>query len=299
MELESDNISQLRDVLRCPTCKGELSYVDGRQFRCETHGAFACIGQFPSFSASNDFDEHWQHNESADIPEEKVTAARSFLAPLIGQKSPDGLSILDVGCGDGVHASIIKGIRLGINSIYTGVDISVAALQIARRRMDANARYVHADAGELPFADNTFDVVFSYGVLAYTEDPFAAFTELARVTKPGGLIGVWFFPYTPGLAGLAFSTVRRICRLTGRLGTRLTADAIVPFLGFLPTASGLSLKNATWKQCREIVLVNIAPKSIFFPRAAEIDDWFRHHRLADVPCDTAASITAWGRKPLS
>jgi hypothetical protein len=65
---------------------------------------------------------------------------------------------------------------------------------------------------------------------------------------------------------------------------------------FLPTQSKLNLKNATWSQCLEIVLVNIAPKQLYFPETAEIEEWFRINNITILEIDHDNPITIWGRK---
>jgi len=76
----------------------------------------------------------------------------------------------------------------------------------------------------------------------------------------------------------------------------LIADCIVPFLGLLPTRSKMSLANASWRQCREVVLVNIAPSQLYFPQEAEIEGWFAKNDVETVWRDDKAPVTLWGKK---
>ncbi len=96
--------------------------------------------------------------------------------------------------------------------------------------------------------------------------------------------------------GGLFSTIRKFCRVTGPIGSRLIADFIVPFLSFLPTRSGLNLANASWKQCREVVLVNIAPQQLAFFSKDEIKNWFVANSIDLIYEDSANPITLWGQK---
>ena len=73
----------------------------------------------------------------------------------------------------------------------TGIDPSLKGVQAARRvaeQLGVDAQYVVGDARRLPFADASFDVVFSYSVFQHFSklDALAAFDELGRVLKPGG-----------------------------------------------------------------------------------------------------------------
>ena len=75
--------------------------------------------------------------------------------------------------------------------VPTGIDPSLKGVQAARRvaqQLGVDAQYVVGDARRLPFADASFDVVFSYSVFQHfsKRDALAAFDEIGRVLKPGG-----------------------------------------------------------------------------------------------------------------
>jgi hypothetical protein len=133
-------------------------------------------------------------------------------------------------------------------------------------------------------------------VLAYTASPEGSFAELCRVTRPGGLVGVWVYPRPRGLSGLLLRCTRGVCGLLGPWLQRRVADLIVPLLGLLPARSGLSLRNASWAECREVVLVNIAPARLAFPEPSEVRGWFTRHGVRVVDEDRAAPVTLWGVK---
>lgn len=208
--------------------------------------------------------------------------------------------VLDAGCGDGVHVDLLtRDANVPEDRFFVGLDISMSALRVSKRRAhfaDSKYAFVRADVGRLPFGDNWFDAVFSFGVLAYSDNPFYSFSELCRVIRTGGFIGIWVYPQTQGVCGALFSLVRKACQLTGSIGCRLIADCIVPFLGFLPTRSKMSLANASWQQCREVVLVNIAPRQLHFPDSAEVENWFTKNNFRIICQDDANPITLWGKK---
>lgn len=246
----------------------------------------------------NIFESHWKKNRSEQIPESKRKVAYKFLEPLLNDpRAKMPLSILDAGCGDGVHLDVLLENQIYSKAKLTvGLDMAWSAIILSKQRHQADYSYVQADVGDLPFDSDTFDYVFSFGVLAYTDNPFKSFCELSRVTKPGGNIGIWIYPKKIGIAGALFSLVRKLCSLLGPHGINILANLIVPFLGILPTRSGISLKNATWRQCREVVLVNIAPKQLFFPSESEVEDWFRINNISIIFKDHKAPITIWGNK---
>jgi SAM-dependent methyltransferase len=93
--------------------------------------------------------------------------------------------VLEVGCG--IATDGLQFARAGAR--YTGVDQSEEALTLARKRFDlhkASGRFESASATALPFADESFDLVYSHGVIHHIEDTRAAVEEFHRVLRPGG-----------------------------------------------------------------------------------------------------------------
>lgn len=95
--------------------------------------------------------------------------------------------ILDIGCGTGV---ITKDIALRTDGYVTGIDVDGEKLVHARQLVRDIPRItlVKADCQQLPFADDTFDLVVFCLVLMYVNDKQKAVTEMVRVAKKGGTI---------------------------------------------------------------------------------------------------------------
>ncbi|NLU67759.1 methyltransferase domain-containing protein [Streptomyces sp. HNM0574] len=107
--------------------------------------------------------------------------ARPAMVRLAGDVA--GRRVLDAGCGSGPLTAALR--ERGAH--VTGVDVSPAMLELARRRLGEDADLHLADlAGRLPFADGAFDVVVSSLVLHYLEDWGPTLAELRRVLGPGG-----------------------------------------------------------------------------------------------------------------
>lgn len=104
----------------------------------------------------------------------------------------EGLRVLEVGVGMG--ADYEQWLRAG--AIATGVDLSDASLRRARQRC-GHTGLQHdlrqADAENLPFADNSFDVVYSYGVMHHSPDTQKCLDEAWRVLKPGGTARIMLY----------------------------------------------------------------------------------------------------------
>jgi ubiquinone/menaquinone biosynthesis C-methylase UbiE len=105
-----------------------------------------------------------------------------YLKPHI-KKDNSNAKVLDVGCGAGVIAK--KLFSLGFD-VY-GVDFSDEVIKIAEEEVPG-ANFQVADICNLPFADETFDVVACLGVFPTVTDPGKALRESFRVLKKGGVI---------------------------------------------------------------------------------------------------------------
>jgi ubiquinone/menaquinone biosynthesis C-methylase UbiE len=97
-----------------------------------------------------------------------------------------GKKLLEIGCGMGYDS--LEFIKRGVN--VTAIDLTPAAIDFAKRHFEtvgAVADEVKVDnALDLSFQDNTFDAVWSNGVLHATGDTPGAIAEARRVLKPGG-----------------------------------------------------------------------------------------------------------------
>lgn len=100
-----------------------------------------------------------------------------------------GKLVLDVGCGMGRFADVAT--RWGAHVV--GVDLSLAAEVAARNLVGREATIFQADVFQLPFVPESFDVIYSIGVLHHTPDCERAFKALPRLLKPGGRIAIWLY----------------------------------------------------------------------------------------------------------
>jgi ubiquinone/menaquinone biosynthesis C-methylase UbiE len=118
------------------------------------------------------------------------TAAReaAFFLPHLRS----GMQVLDVGCGPG---SITLGLaEVVVLGEVVGIDVQPSQVQRARdqavQRGVANVRFDVGDAYRLPFPTRSFDAVFAHTVLMHLREPVRALSEMRRVLRPGGIVGV-------------------------------------------------------------------------------------------------------------
>jgi ubiquinone/menaquinone biosynthesis C-methylase UbiE len=110
---------------------------------------------------------------------------RPFLKDAVRFSEHTGKSVLEVGVGIGVDA--MEWHKAGNH--VTGIDYNMPSVEITKARFrDAGAEgtFLNGDAENLPFPDNSFDLVYSFGVLHHTPGTEKAIREVYRCLKPGG-----------------------------------------------------------------------------------------------------------------
>jgi SAM-dependent methyltransferase len=111
-----------------------------------------------------------------------------------------GMKVLEVGFGAGVD--FVRFARAGAE--LSGIDLTEAGKALVDRWLELehlSASTQTGDAEHLPFPANTFDLVYSWGVIHHTTDTPAAAREIIRVTKPGGEVRVMIY-HSPSLVAL-------------------------------------------------------------------------------------------------
>ncbi|HZD99111.1 MAG TPA: methyltransferase domain-containing protein [Micromonosporaceae bacterium] len=103
------------------------------------------------------------------------------------------------GCGTGRALPAMRD-AVGDDGIVIGIDLTPEMLTVASLQSTSQFQLLLADAGQLPLADGSVDVVFAAGLVQHLPDPRAGLVELARVTRRGGRL-IIFHP--SGRAALA------------------------------------------------------------------------------------------------
>ena len=127
--------------------------------------------------------------ELANVPESAVESFAGVANPFSLGRLASGERVLDLGSGAGTD-SLVAAQMVGESGRVTGIDMTPQMLAKARAaaaemRIE-HVEFVEGEAEQLPFPDDSFDVVISNGVIDLIPDKEAVFTQLFRVLAPGG-----------------------------------------------------------------------------------------------------------------
>lgn len=108
-----------------------------------------------------------------------------------------GARTVEVGAADGMVSYHLK--RAGARA--TAVDLTPRVFDHDGRARDAGVEFVQADASEIPLPTAEVDLVCSYNAFEHFADPQTVLREMLRVTRPGGVVYLWFGPLYPSAYG--------------------------------------------------------------------------------------------------
>ena len=207
------------DLLACPACRGDLDAAlrcdgcgatydapDGiAALRPETQGRTDVVRRFYDDAP---FPNYPPNDSLARL---RARAERSRFARLLDASIPGDARIAEIGCGTGQMSLYLARADREI----VALDLSREALKLgtdaARRYGTDKVKFVEADLTRLPLREGAFDLVYSSGVLHHTPDPRAAFGQIVRAAKPGGLVVIGLYNR---YARLPLRLRRGIARLT-------------------------------------------------------------------------------------
>ena len=135
---------------------------------------------------TNNQKQTWSKGDFNEIARQNVVMAEA----LVNAVDPGpGQKVLDLACGSGTAVLVATRRYCDV----TGIDYVPELIERARNRAEASglpAQFLVADAQNLPFPDNSFDVILSVYGVQFAPDQEKAAAEMVRVCKPGGKIGL-------------------------------------------------------------------------------------------------------------
>ena len=103
---------------------------------------------------------------------------------LVIRYAPSGSRILDLGCGNGISSRLLNQADFDV----VGTDISALFLEETQEWENPKLRYKVCDVLELPFENNSFDMICSNELIEHLPDVETALTEMIRVVRKGGKV---------------------------------------------------------------------------------------------------------------
>jgi len=199
------------DLFSCPECQKSLTidesasrngdHIESGTLRCGSGHTFPIVARVPRFvhhaldahqaRSRDSFGYEWtelypEHGHST--PEWQ--AERDIFLEYTRTVPSDfrGKLVLDGGCGNGRYAKLANDWGATVVAVDISSAVEIASANLAER---SGIDVVQADLFHLPFKPNTFDIVYSVGVLHHTPDAHGAFRAMQPLVKPGGFFSIF------------------------------------------------------------------------------------------------------------
>ncbi len=228
--------ADLGSILGCPRCGSSLDQREGGLVCAVCGTKFPLVRGIIRFVEGQQYAEsfgwQWRCYSKTQLDTQGMVSDEDFRKRTgINPQELRGKLVLDVGCGMGRFAEVAT--RWGAQVV--GVDLSDACEVAAQNLENRDFVAFQADVSQLPFAPETFDYIYSIGVLHHTPDCEKSFKSLPQYLKPGGTIAVWL--YSGYNRWYRFSDVYR--KFTRRMSPRALHSilrVVVPFFYWLDRA---------------------------------------------------------------
>ena len=168
--------------------------MTGESDGCGCGSGSCCDDSAASAVGSTKFGEVlYDAEQRGELPEAAVLASLGCGNPTAVADLHEGDVVLDLGSGGGIDV-ILSAKRVGPNGRAYGLDMTDEMLALARRNAEeagiTNAIFLKGLIEQVPLPGESVDVVISNCVINLSTDKAAVLTEIARVLRPGGRVGV-------------------------------------------------------------------------------------------------------------
>jgi SAM-dependent methyltransferase len=185
----------IREQVRERYARAALAVVETGS-GCGCGSGAGCCGDADACCSGTDatFGEAlYDEAERSALPDAAVLASLGCGNPTAVAELREGETVLDLGSGGGIDV-LLSARRVGPTGLAYGLDMTEEMLALARRNTEAagvsNARFLKGRIEEIPLPAESVDVVISNCVVNLSPDKAAVLTEIARVLKPGGRVGI-------------------------------------------------------------------------------------------------------------
>jgi ubiquinone/menaquinone biosynthesis C-methylase UbiE len=183
---------------------------------------------------------------------QRVTDRAERLLSFVDMKGKQ--NFLEVGCGSGAVSRYIAGKYL-LN--VTGVDVDLDQIQLAQESIDdiENIHFLAADSTDLPFQDNFFSIVLSFGVMHHISNWLDALGEIRRVLKPKGYLVYYDLIYREGAARFGSALASRCGMKSYGITTTHGLDSFI-MRGSFSTIHALRKGSLLWYELEAVYQSN-------------------------------------------
>jgi len=236
------------------------------------------VGGIPRFVGQEhlaSFGLQWNRYEVAHDDEDRATFQAKTGVRLDELR---GLRVLDAGCGGGRYCQVAA--EAGANVV--GAD-HTSAVEKASKLCGhlPNVKLVQADLKHLPFAERSFDFVFSIGVMHHDRDTKAVFDAVARMVKPGGRMAVWLYRRNTFWQEWLNAALRNRT-------TRMSSERLEPYCRLGALFGGIPLVKQTLSK-----IINFSTHPHWENRVCDTFDWYapqyQFHHTTDELCQWFAA----------
>jgi SAM-dependent methyltransferase len=297
------------DLLRCPRCHSQFDAapIQPAALTCQNAHTFPITRGVPRFvqqdAYTQSFSYEWQTFRRTQLDSQtgrtdtrdRLQASLNF--PL---EHLEGKRVLDAGCGTGRFGEVVA----HYGGEYVGIDYSYA-IDAAQANIGSlpGVHLAQADLFALPFAEQSFDLVISLGVLHHTPDARRAFSCLARLVKPGGALSVTVYDAGNKVYVMNTRFWRRITtRMPRRVLHALSYAAgplyyvwTLPGLGWLFRSLAFISLERDWRWRVLDTFDWYSPRYMSFHTHHEVFGWFKDNGFVDVEV-LAPSVSQIGVK---
>lgn len=245
----------LCSILVCPNCSGELSLdtLEGDDqviregtLRCDScESAFPVVNGIPRFVSDDqqyceNFGWQWEKFRRTQIDAfNGLSESETRFRAETGWQPEEikGALVLDAGCGAGRFSAIAA--QWGARVVAVDLSTAVDACSSNMAELGHDVEIIQASLYHLPFRAESFDRIFSLGVVQHTPDPKLTIRTLPRFLKPGGTLALWIYEKRWTRFLMTRNLIRHVTRKLSRKANYGFSMAAVCLL--FPVTAALSL----------------------------------------------------------